>query len=94
MTLPVVFMLQYVYFDISESLPLLQQVIQHPESRAPENSPPTENAISAVTKICKFNHGNINVAEVLPLWLSWLPTWEDVDEAEHIYNYLCDLIEA
>jgi hypothetical protein len=55
---------------------------------------PTENCISAVTKICKYNPGNINVNEILPHWLSWLPVWEDEDEAVHIYNYLCDLVEA
>jgi len=26
--------------------------------------------------------------------LSWLPVWEDVDEAPHVYGYMCDLIEA
>jgi importin-5 len=26
--------------------------------------------------------------------LSWLPVWEDVDEAPHIYGFLCDLMEA
>jgi importin-5 len=26
--------------------------------------------------------------------LSWLPVWEDVDEAPHIYGFLCDLMES
>lgn len=26
--------------------------------------------------------------------LSWLPVSEDEDEAEYVYGYLCDLIEA
>lgn len=69
-------------------------MIQDPESRAEENINPTENAISAVTKICKYNSSQINLNEVLPLWFSWLPVWEDEDEAVHIYNYLCDLIEG
>lgn len=25
--------------------------------------------------------------------LSWLPVWEDSDEAPHVYGYLCQLIE-
>lgn len=78
----------------AEALPLLVKVIQDPESRAEENINPTENAISAVTKICKYNSSQINLNEVLPLWFSWLPVWEDEDEAVHIYNYLCDLIEG
>ncbi|XP_074657622.1 importin-5-like [Tubulanus polymorphus] len=79
---------------LAEAVPLLVQVIQHPDSRAVENVNPTENAISAVTKICKYNHGNIDVEQLLPIWLSWLPTWEDTEEAVHIYSYLCDLIES
>lgn len=82
------------FFSFTEALPLLVKVIQDPESRAEENINPTENAISAVTKICKYNSSQINLNEVLPLWFSWLPVWEDEDEAVHIYNYLCDLIEG
>lgn len=25
--------------------------------------------------------------------MSWLPVWEDTDEAPHVYGYLCDLID-
>ncbi|XP_048745456.2 importin-5-like [Ostrea edulis] len=78
----------------AEALPLLVKVIQDPESRSVENINPTENAISAVTKICKYNSSQINLNEVLPVWFSWLPVWEDEDEAVHVYSYLCDLIEA
>ena len=54
----------------------------------------TENAISAVTKICKYLESNIvPLDQVLPLWLSWLPVTEDKEEAPHVYSYLCDLIE-
>ena len=74
-------------------MPRLLSVIQDPESRTVENLPPTENAISAVTKICKYHSEVVNLEEILPHWLSWLPVWEDEEEAVHIYNYLCDLIE-
>ena len=77
----------------TEAMPQLLKVIQDPESRQVENTNPTENAISAVTKICKYNGSLVNVNEILASWLSWLPVWEDDDEAIHIYNYLCDLIE-
>lgn len=72
---------------------MLVKTIQEPESRSPENVNPTENAISAVAKICKHNSSLINVNDVLPMWFSWLPVWEDEDEAEPVYNYMCDLIE-
>ena len=69
-------------------------VIQDPDSRVAENVNPTENCISAVTKICKYSSPSMNVDEVLPHWLNWLPVWEDHDEVVHIYNYMCDLIEG
>ncbi|KOX78914.1 Importin-5, partial [Melipona quadrifasciata] len=78
----------------AEALPRLMDVINDPESRSPENVNPTENAISAVTKILKYNNKAINVDEILPHWLSWLPVVEDEDEAPYVYGYLCDLIEA
>ncbi|GAB1601055.1 importin-5-like [Argonauta hians] len=76
-----------------KSLPMLVKVIQLPASREPENLSATENIISAVTKICKYCPNHVNVDDILPHWLSWLPIWEDEDEAEHIYDYLCDLIQ-
>lgn len=70
------------------------EVINDPEARSPDNVNSTENAIAAVTKILKYNSSQVNVNELLPHWLAWLPVWEDEDEAPHVYNYLCDLIEG
>nr|CAD7200081.1 unnamed protein product [Timema douglasi] len=78
----------------AEAVPRLVKIITDPESRTIENINPTENAISAITKILKYNSSRLNVQELLPHWLSWLPVWEDMDEAPHVYGYLCDLIEA
>lgn len=78
----------------AEALPRLAEMINDPESRSEENIGCTENAISAVTKILQYNNSNVNVNEILPHWLSWLPVWEDSDEAPHIYGYLCHLIET
>jgi len=78
----------------AQAVPLLVQAINHPEARNEVNLNPTENAIAAVTKILKFNASAINVDEVIPMWLSWLPVWEDTDEAPHVYGYLCDLIDG
>ncbi|KAG1681655.1 Importin-5 [Nymphon striatum] len=78
----------------AESIPQLLEVIRAPESRSPENASATENAIAAITKILKYNASKIiNTEEILTHWLSWLPVHEDEDEAPHVYNYLCDLIE-
>jgi len=78
----------------AQAIPLLVQVIQDPESKSEVNLNPTENAISAVTKILKFNSSQICLDEVLPLWLGWLPVWEDTLEAPHVYGYLCDLLDS
>ncbi|KAJ7415325.1 hypothetical protein WISP_78814 [Willisornis vidua] len=77
-----------------EALPLLVRVIQSPDAKTKDNINATENCISAVGKIMKFKPDCINVEEVLPHWLSWLPIHEDKEEAVHAFNYLCDLLES
>lgn len=77
-----------------QAVPLLVELIQHPEARAVENINPTENAISAVTKILKFNGSACNMDQILPVWLNWLPVTEDVDEAPYVYGFLADLVQA
>lgn len=74
-------------------VPLLFQVINAEDSRSRENVNATENAISAVAKICKYNRGNIALSEVIPAFLATLPITEDKEEAPHVYGYVCDLIE-
>lgn len=91
-----------------EALPVLVKVIEDPLARETENIAPTENGISAVTKVNKQlsdvlpaiplqilkAHPDIGGAqEVLSRFLSWLPVWEDAEEAVHIYNFLADAVE-
>ena len=52
----------------NEAIPRLVQVIQAPNAKEQENLNPTENAISAVTKILKWNQGAVNLDEILPIW--------------------------
>ncbi|KAB0402924.1 hypothetical protein E2I00_011127 [Balaenoptera physalus] len=78
----------------TEALPLLVRVIQSADAKTKENINATENCISAVGKIMKFKPDCVNVEEVLPHWLSWLPLHEDKEEAVQTFNYLCDLIES
>lgn len=79
---------------ILDALPLLVRVIQAPEAKTKENVNATENCISAVGKIMKFKPDCVNVEEVLPHWLSWLPLHEDKEEAVQTFSYLCNLIES
>uniref|UniRef100_A0A1A9WGS4 TOG domain-containing protein n=1 Tax=Glossina brevipalpis TaxID=37001 RepID=A0A1A9WGS4_9MUSC len=79
----------------AQIIPLLVQLIRDPKSREPEHNSPTENAISAITKILKYNKTALqNVDEIISVWFSSLPVTEDSDEAPHIYDYMCDLIQA
>ncbi|XP_034029930.1 importin-5 [Thalassophryne amazonica] len=78
----------------TEAIPLLVGVIQAAESRSKENVNATENCISAVGKVMRFRSECVNVNEVLPHWLSWLPLNEDKEEAAHTFDFLCDLIES
>ena len=52
----------------AQAIPKLVEIIQSPNSREPENINPTENAISAVTKILKWNASGFNAEEVIPVW--------------------------
>lgn len=72
--------------------PKLGKVIEREDSRSKENVNPTENCISAITKICKYNSSLLDVESILPHWFSWLPITEDKEEAPHVYGYMCDLI--
>ncbi|XP_056644461.1 importin-5 [Diorhabda sublineata] len=79
--------------ELAKAITPLAEVINDPESKDSRNINATENAISAITKIMKYNNSQINLDEIIPLWFSWLPVIEDADEAPHIYGYMCDLIE-
>ncbi|CAJ0932797.1 unnamed protein product, partial [Mesorhabditis belari] len=76
-------------------LPLLAEMISQPDARATEEgTTATENAISAVAKILKHCGGQIDQAQAIPLFLSWLPTWNDPEESVHIYGFFADLVES
>lgn len=78
----------------TEAVPLLTLAIQDPNAKVDFASVhATENAISAMAKICKYVKSGIPYETVLPVWLSWLPVTEDKEEAQHVYGYLCDLIQ-
>jgi hypothetical protein len=51
-----------------KAIPHLVEIITDPESRSIEKINPTENAISAITKILKYNSSAINVNDILPHW--------------------------
>ncbi|CAG8478858.1 3893_t:CDS:10 [Diversispora eburnea] len=79
---------------VAAALTPLFQVINSEGSRKEENIYATENAISAITKILKFNNSKFDINSVLPAWFSSLPILYDEEEASLTYTYLLDLLES
>ena len=92
---------------VKDVLPLLIQIINAPDSRSSSNIDATENTISALLKICR-SAGiftavpadacsnpvfGIGEEQFVPLLMEWLPVTQDDEEAEYIYDYLCELVE-
>lgn len=69
-------------------------MINAPDSRSEDNIKATENAISAIAKFLMCNEPAISVEEIVPVWVSWLPIWEDAEESKFVYNFLCSLLET
>ncbi|KAJ1548515.1 hypothetical protein HK405_002894 [Cladochytrium tenue] len=84
------------------ALPLLGAMILAPTAREPANTMATENAVSAVGKICHFVGADaavaaaagLDVAQALPHWIDALPILYDNEESEHAYGFLLSLLEA
>lgn len=77
----------------------LIQLIEAPDAKSADNNLCTENAISAITKFMKYRPECLPPAlggmdALIARWLNWLPIWDDAVETEHVYGYLCDLLEA
>lgn len=77
-----------------QALPLLQALVQAPDARALGKIDATENALSAIVKICKQPEMGFPLAETLPQILAWLPITNDDEEAHFVYSYLCELLQA
>jgi len=80
------------------ALEALSKVITHKDSKTEENEPATDNAIGAVTKICRYTltaQGQEKaLVKVLPTLLQWLPIKGDYEEGQVIHDLLCDFIES
>ncbi|RDD39148.1 Importin-5 [Trichoplax sp. H2] len=79
---------------IPEFVPPLLKVITDASAKEIENLTATENAISAIVKICVYRSNLIDVNLILAQFLNWLPITEDELEAPHIYGFLCNLVES
>lgn len=52
----------------ARAAPLLAALVAEPDARSVENLNATENAISAVAKIIKYNHAQIDRDEIIRHW--------------------------
>lgn len=53
----------------AQTIPLLLEIVMAPDAREPENVNPTENAISAIAKILKYNSSAVQEADkILEIW--------------------------
>ena len=73
-------------------------VIKAAGSREDDAAPATDNAISAVGKICRhvlIPAGKFNEAsQILSMWLSWLPLTADVEENRSVMKDLLWLLSG
>lgn len=69
-------------------------LINAPDAREDGTVYVTENAISAIAKICKFNSSKFQLEPVLTAWIATLPILHDDQEAPIVYTYLLDLLDA
>lgn len=77
----------------AEALEKLKIVISQPTAFQAENAMATDNAVSALGKICEFHRDVIDATQVVPAWLSCLPIRTDLVEAKVVHEQLCSLME-
>jgi len=72
----------------------LKHVITQQDSKSDNFIMSTENAIGAVGKLIVHQGKALDLAIVIPTWLSWLPVKEDYVEAKVTYNKLVTMVES
>uniref|UniRef100_A0A0C9QU83 TSA: Wollemia nobilis Ref_Wollemi_Transcript_9431_3919 transcribed RNA sequence n=1 Tax=Wollemia nobilis TaxID=56998 RepID=A0A0C9QU83_9CONI len=78
---------------VGEALSKLNTVISHPSAFHSDNRMATDNAISALGKICEHQRDCIDASQVVPAWLSCLPIKNDLIEAKVLHELLCSMVE-
>ncbi|XP_077237749.1 uncharacterized protein LOC143879304 isoform X2 [Tasmannia lanceolata] len=78
---------------IGEVLTRLNSVIMHPSAFIFDNRMATDNAISALGKICEYRRDCMDVAKLLPVWLSYLPIKNDLKEAKVLHQLFFSMVK-
>mmetsp|Transcript_4208 Transcript_4208/g.6242 ORF Transcript_4208/g.6242 Transcript_4208/m.6242 type:complete len:1084 (+) Transcript_4208:42-3293(+) len=78
-----------------KALKCLIKVINSQDSRGEEFGESTEVAIRSVGTICRVMEKSAPnaVAQILPMWLSWLPVSRDEDDAQYVHKTLLYFLE-
>eukprot|EP00736_Rhodelphis_marinus_P007337 Rmarinus@m.1215 len=71
----------------------LNVVISHQEARSDSNEMATDNAISALGKICEFQADVVEAGSLWPTWLAYLPCKGDIIEARIVHAQLVTMVE-
>lgn len=69
-------------------------LIEGPNSKAPSVITVTDNAMSAVARICRAFPTKIDLGSILPRWIAGLPVTHDDEEAPMVYSWLLELIST
>lgn len=78
---------------IGEALSRLNTVTSQPNAHDTSNILATDNAVSAIGKICQFHRDSIDASQVIPAWLNFLPIKGDLIEAKVVHEQLCSMVE-
>jgi len=70
---------------------ILLQVVEHPQAFKEDNATASDNAVSALGKLCKRSEAVGNAC--LPRWLRLLPLQADIEEARSVHTMLVGLVE-
>jgi len=71
----------------------LHLVVRAPDAKDEDNNVCTENAISAIGRIVRFQAAKIDFEASLDAWLKLLPILEDTEESKVVYNNLLYFIQ-
>ena len=70
----------------------LLEVVDHPLAFGEDNATASDNAVSALGKVCRRSEAI--ATHVLPRWLSKLPLGADKEEARSVHKALVEMVEA
>lgn len=76
------------------ALQTMYAVVTSPGSREGDNKEATDNAIDAIGRMCRHQGAGMDLSQVLPAWVSWLPLRDDEDCAAEAHGFLAELIEG